>query len=271
MRRERQGLSFRHLVFALFLALPPGVKLGIHLVREHQQDDLTALEKLRVDLEATRDELRREKIERTMSGLDRLDGQYKLIAGRVFPLSDPSPERSVLWAHLGEGQPVPEDTAAVWRQGLVGRVTRAYPKLAVVRVQTLLDPGFRVRFRQDEATGMLWGTGRMVKGHPVLEIRHLSDDAELKAGGAVFTDGNDGVYPEGVLIGFLVGENEGPGETEANGAADGAAGRGSARCQLIVQGALFVESLTTLDFPVDTFRRDWLQARAAERRERSRS
>src|SRR2546428_10504435 len=95
MRRERQGLSFRHLVFALFLALPPGVKLGIHLVREHQQDDLAALEKLKVDLEVTRDELRREKIERTMSSLDRLDGPYQLIASKVFPLADPSPQRGI--------------------------------------------------------------------------------------------------------------------------------------------------------------------------------
>src|SRR5262249_41773389 len=152
-------LSFRHLIFALFLAIPPGARLGMHLLREEKQDDLTALEKLKIDLEVTREELRRESVERTMSGLDRLDGQYKLIAGKVFPLSDPSPQRSVLWAHLGEGQPVPEDTAAVWQKGLVGRVSRAYPRLAVGRVQTLLDPGFRVRFRQGESTGMLWGTG----------------------------------------------------------------------------------------------------------------
>jgi cell shape-determining protein MreC len=267
MRRERQGLSFRHLVFAGLLAFPPGVRLGMHLLREERQVDPSELKKLQIELEAARDELRREKTAREMSGLDRLDGQYRLVAGKVLPVSDPSPERSILWVHVGEGLPAPEDTAAVWGKALVGRVYRAYGRLPLLRVQTLLDPGFRVRFRHQEAAGMLWGTGRKWKGHPVLEIRHLAESAELKPGEPVFTDGNDGIYPEGILIGHLAEEN---GETEGSDAKDGA-GKGPARRQLVVRGAIPADGLRTLQFPVDTFRPDWIQARTMDRREGSRS
>jgi hypothetical protein len=82
----------------------------------------------------------------------------------------------------------------------------------IVRLQTLLDPDFRVRFWTEGATGMLQGTGRQRDGHPVLEILYLSESAVLRPGAPVVTEGNDGVYPPGVVIGCIASAVDDPGD-----------------------------------------------------------
>ena len=89
--------------------------------------------------------------------------------------------------------------------------------LKLARVQTLLDPFFRVRFRSAEGEGILWGTERTdAEGRPLLEVHHLTPAGTLPGGARVHTSGEDGIYPPGVLIGEVIGEVVGDSSRSSN-------------------------------------------------------
>lgn len=197
-------------------------------------------------------------------------GRFRLFNADVVSFSDPSPERHVLWVSMpgfeaglrdleeesrglsaGLRRPgAAEDRRAVEPpdryspdshagvvsgKRLVGRLVPSPFGFSIARVQLLLDPLFRVRFRAGNSTGMLWGTGlRDEDGQALLEVHHVIHTREiprpqgdagpseegdagpseegdagpelaLAAGVEVVTAGNDGVFPPGILIGAMVG------------------------------------------------------------------
>jgi hypothetical protein len=237
--RKREGLRPWHLVFVVLLLLPPVARV-IH--RSFAQDEGAAEEeKLRSELTVAREEVRRVRLEleardfpRSTPGLADLEPRHELVVADALPLSDPSPARNTLWATVRDHRDVPGSGAALAEGALAGRVLRAFADLGIVKVQTILDPAFRARFRQKGASGMLWGTGRESDGHALLEVRHLSETVSLEPGEPVYTEGNDGVYPGGVLIGFAVAGDV-PGS----------------RSRVLVRSAIRVEDAEQLVLPVD--------------------
>ena len=133
---------------------------------------------------------------------------YSRVLARRLPFHDPSPARSALYLALRTLAPIPGDCAVVSAEHLmVGRVvdvTTIPGKLAVAHVQTILDPGFRVRFVADGARGLLGGTGESTpSGQALLEILFSDQRLSLEADIQVVTDGADGVYPSGLVIGKI--------------------------------------------------------------------
>jgi hypothetical protein len=235
--RKREGLRPRHLAFAVLLLLPPAARIVERALAGGDGPD--ELEALRLELAAAGAEARRARLELEAQGFlaegsAGLPRGHELLAADALPLSDPSPARSTLWALVRGPREPPASGAALARGALAGRVLRAFADLAIVKVQTVLDPAFRARFRQKGASGMLWGTGRSVDGHALLEVRHLSQTVDLAPGEPVFTEGSDGVYPGGILIGFVAGA-----ETA----------RGAKR--VLVRSAVRVEDAERIDLAVD--------------------
>ncbi|HVR74238.1 MAG TPA: rod shape-determining protein MreC, partial [Planctomycetota bacterium] len=105
---------------------------------------------------------------------------------------------------------------------LVGRVARVHAGSSLVRVETLLDPAFRVRFQTRGASGILWGTGKRKDGKVVLDVHHLSELVDVEEGEPVFTHGGDGRFPPGILIGWTARKEgpEGAARFEVHGAID---------------------------------------------------
>jgi hypothetical protein len=120
---------------------------------------------------------------------------------RAILHGDPSPRRQALWL-LPEGDWSPSADAPLVKDGaLVGRVAKLLPGGLPAIAQTIADPAFAVRFRSGELWGFLRGTGEHdVEGRALLEIQFLSAEAAIEAGSPLLSDGDDGVYPRGLLV-----------------------------------------------------------------------
>ena len=213
-RRKGRGGRSIHVIVALIIAAPPCLRLGMHAFSRPEGGADTASDEiasLRVELEAAREELRIARLDLSARDLGHSLPSYHIVLAESLPVDDPSARRGSLWVSCRGASLVPDGTAAIAGEALVGRVARAHGALRLARIQTLLDPAFRVRFRKEGASGMLWGTGRVSAGEsPVLELRHLSEGAVLASGEPVYTEGGDGIYPEGILIGFLADDGGAP-------------------------------------------------------------
>lgn len=149
-------------------------------------------------------------IEFDLRSLESVRSRYRAFAVDVLSFVDPSPGRRALFVLLDPEYRVPSDCATTYEGALVGRLERLPWTASVARVQSVLDPGLRVKFRSGESRGVLHGTGRRERGggrRPLLEVRHLVPITDLPADAPVFTAGGDGIYPPGILIGW-VGEAE---------------------------------------------------------------
>ncbi len=152
----------------------------------------------------------RERELEALSEWKRQKPEFAPRAARVLPLADPSPRRHALWISCGDDGRVRRETPVVQGGALVGQVDWAAPGRTFARVQTLSDPYFRVRFRYRDAWGFLSGTGESRSGGPpLLEIQFLGTEVHFQEGEKVFTDGKDGIYPDGLLIGELVSAQPG--------------------------------------------------------------
>ena len=135
---------------------------------------------------------------------ERAAARYRVAVADVLPLSTPSTaERNLILSFYGLPA-ISKDSTALHEDFLVGRLVDSSDGKGVGRVQSILDPLFRARFRCGNDTGMLWGTGRTDReGYPLLEIHHLSKTPSFSEGQAVLTEGGDGLYPAGCLVGRI--------------------------------------------------------------------
>jgi hypothetical protein len=267
--RRRSGVRARHVLLAGLLAVPTVARVALDRVGGARADHPT-VEALQAELATALEDARRARTELEMRGLDRLDPRWRVTLAEALPWDDPSPDRRALWAVVRGRLEDAEATAALAGGVLAGRVRRFYRRLSLAKVETLFDASFRVRFAAgapaaagtgaagppggatpesgSAASGMLCGTGRSARGSALLEIRRLSTPTALKPGQPVFTEGGDGVYPPGILIGYV----------EATG---GDGGGGDA--PLLVRSALTGVS-PTLELVADTLRPRLAEARALE-------
>lgn len=150
---------------------------------------------------------------------------------RILPLMDSSSQRDSRWITCDSKSPIPEKSVIVIDRALIGRVhnfgnefsrlslsSLAIGGRSLARIQTCLDPYFRVRFRFGDYWGFLRGTGRVDDrtGNPLLSVELINDEVYFKEGQKIYTDGNDGIYPEGILIGEIVRKTS-LGATKNNG------------------------------------------------------
>jgi hypothetical protein len=213
MAREPSGFRFAHVLVALCLAAPPILKFTMDRRVSPEMDAALEVQGLRAERDSARQELLTIRGELRSAGLADPEKRWRIVLGDVLPLGDPAPLRDVLWLSLRGGSPeaessVPAGSAAVWKESLVGRVLKPSSIPGLLRVQTIADPGFRVRFRHPAATGMLWGTKREHEGHAILQVEHLEESGSIASGEPVFTEGQDGVYPSGVLVGYFARPEE---------------------------------------------------------------
>ena len=228
MRRRNLSRAILNTGFLLlFLLTPPAIRLSFHYgwlgtqpeaasqkAQDREQGDQAAL--LNEQLQQSRKEL---QLVTSAAGIlydpaggpgERAAARYRIAVGDVLPLSTSSTADRAFCVSFYGLPTMRKDTTVLAGELLVGRLINLAPGTRIGRVQSVLDPLFRARFKCGEDSGMLWGTGKTdADGYPLLEVHHLQKPPAFAVGQTVLTEGGDGVYPPGCMAGHIL---EMPGE-----------------------------------------------------------
>ncbi len=245
----------------LFLLTPPAIRLSMQYgwfgakpepdiqdTRASEQADLVAL--LNEQLRQSRKEL---QLVTSSAGIlydptgdpgSRAAARYRVAIGDVLPLASSSTADRTLCVSFYGLPAMRKDTTVLAGDLLVGRLLGLVPGTRIGKVQSVLDPLFRSRFRCGESSGMLWGTGRTdADGFPLLEVHHLEKPPSFSVGQAVLTEGGDGVFPRGCMAGHIL---EMPGEKTPHAIVRSAVRTGTLR-QVILLEDMTKEALARIE------------------------
>ena len=97
----------------------------------------------------------------------------------------------------GSNQLVLKNYVVLRKEGLVGRIKSVSPFQSIV--QLITDHRSRVSslIQRNRARGLIYGT------HESIEMRQINLHAKIKIGDRVITSGLGGLYPKGILIGWV--------------------------------------------------------------------
>jgi rod shape-determining protein MreC len=122
------------------------------------------------------------------------------VAARVIAGS-PSPGSDRVTIDRGSRDGMRPDLAVIGERGVIGRVVSPIADQAA-SVQLLLGPGAAaaVVFERSSAGGVLRGGGA---SGAMFRVDYVSASADIQAGERVLTSGQDGIYPQGFLVGTV--------------------------------------------------------------------
>ena len=87
---------------------------------------------------------------------------------------------------------------AVTSLGPVGRVHRVLKNGANIMLITDVSSAVAVRLQSSRTGGILEG-----RGDNVCYLKYVSKDVEVKTGERIVTSGLEGIYPRGLLVGYV--------------------------------------------------------------------
>ena len=121
------------------------------------------------------------------------------LAARVIA-GNPSPGSYTVTIDCGAEDGVAEDMAVIASRGVVGRVIAPIGAHAA-RVQLLIDrlAAVAVTFERSNAGGVVVGGS----ANPPFRAEYVPVVADIQAGERVLTSGQDGIYPQGFLVGTV--------------------------------------------------------------------
>jgi rod shape-determining protein MreC len=155
-------------------------------------------------------EVERSRKEELASENERLRGllqlkeqsKYKVLPARVIG-RDPSAWFDSAIINQGSLNGVKLNMPVVTDGGLVGRVTAVSPLTSQVDLITRDKSGVGAvigQIGESNALGVVAGTSKK----DLLEMRYVTGSTEVQLGQAVFTTGQDGIFPAGLKIGEIV-------------------------------------------------------------------
>jgi rod shape-determining protein MreC len=118
-------------------------------------------------------------------------------AAEVFA-REPTNWFQILWINKGTVNRVAKDMVAVTPLGLVGRIHRVFNERANVILVTDVNSSVAVRLESSRVEGILEGNGE-----DRCYLKYVSKEVEVEADENVITSGLDGIFPEGLLVGFV--------------------------------------------------------------------
>lgn len=137
--------------------------------------------------------------------------KYKVLTARIIG-RDPSVWFDSSIVNLGSLNGVKLNMPVVTDGGLVGRVTAVSPLTCQVDLITRNKSGLGAvigQIGESSALGVVSGTSKS----DFLEMRYVSGTVDVQVGQAVFTTGQDGIYPPGLKVGEIVSVTTGSATT----------------------------------------------------------
>jgi rod shape-determining protein MreC len=128
--------------------------------------------------------------------------KYKVLTARIIG-RDPSIWFDASIINRGSLDGVKLNMPVVANGGLVGRVTAVSPLTAQVDLITRDKSGLGAvigEIGSSTALGVVTGTSK----RDLLEMKYVAGTTDVQVGQAVFTTGQDGIYPPGIKVGEIV-------------------------------------------------------------------
>ncbi|MBI4697578.1 MAG: rod shape-determining protein MreC [Nitrospirae bacterium] len=118
-------------------------------------------------------------------------------SARIFA-RDPTNWFQVLWIDKGSKHGIIKDMIAVTPLGVVGRIHRVLKDRASIIQITDVNASVAVRIQSSRTEGILEGNG-----DKKCYLKYVSQEMDVISGDAVITSGLEGLYPDGLLIGYV--------------------------------------------------------------------
>jgi len=138
-------------------------------------------------------------------------GKYKVLTAQIIG-RDPSVWFDSTIVNRGSLDGVAVNMPVVTDGGIVGRVTAVSPLTAQVDLITRDKSGLGAvvgEIGDSSALGVVSGTSKK----DLLEMKYVPGNVDVKVGQAVFTTGQDGIFPAGLKIGEIVNVVQGSATT----------------------------------------------------------
>ncbi len=214
-----------------FSAMAPFLKSGSQLETYSRKftQEIRHSRELEVELDSTRSEVGRLRIiESRYRNLERENAQlrhaldfkkathFDVVAAQVIR-RQPTTWWQTVDIDAGEEHGVGTQLAVLSNEGLVGKIDRIYQKQNRSSVLLLTDEKCQVSARVEGSpeVGILSGQRGRFDGSPMLRLRFLSTDADLRPGQRVFTTGRGGIFQANILLGTIASVEKGALDSEA--------------------------------------------------------
>jgi len=120
---------------------------------------------------------------------------------------DPTNWFHAIWINKGARDGISKDMVAVTPLGVVGRVQRVLQDRSDIIQITDVNSSVAVRIQDSRIEGILSGGG-----NSKCYLKYVPHEAEVAIGDVVVTSGLDGIFPEGIVVGYITDVGKGDGE-----------------------------------------------------------
>lgn len=111
---------------------------------------------------------------------------------------DPTNWFQTLWIDKGSEAGIRKDMIAVTPSGVVGRIYKVFKDTANIILITDINSSLAVRLQTLRHEGILEG-----RGGDKCHLKYIPEGKEVRIGERVITSGLDGVYPQGLQVGYI--------------------------------------------------------------------
>ncbi len=125
--------------------------------------------------------------------------QYTYVSAKIVNASV-NKRRNYLTLNIGKNQGLTHDMAVMSPEGIVGIVTNVSNNFASVMSVLHKDFGINCQLKKDRSYGPLVWDG---KSYEYCSMIDIPTHAKLKKGDTVVTSELSGIFPEGILVGFV--------------------------------------------------------------------
>src|ERR1700730_11340121 len=121
----------------------------------------------------------------------------KMVAATIFAVGAGSGSK-VVFVDRGSVSGIQRGMAVVTPDGIVGKVTAAYPMSSAVQLITDADFAAGVTSQKNQVHGTLKG-----QGTPICKVDYVSFEEKIEPGEMLYTSGDDRIFPRGFPVGVV--------------------------------------------------------------------
>jgi rod shape-determining protein MreC len=165
---------------------------------------------------------------RQLLNIERERSGQTVLAEMLYGPRDPFSQKIII--DKGEDAQIKPGQAVIDQSGVIGQVTRVYPRVAEVTLITDKEQTTPVKVLRSGVRSVLYGAGA---GQP-LELRFMAGNADVQPGDVLVTSGIDGTYPSDLAVAVVAAVERETGSLFARIQCQPAAGVDRSRQVLVV-------------------------------------